>query len=231
MKLTITFFTACFLFTGLLSAQVVSEDPVKEPYKDYNERPYPATNIPASPEVAGFIALFEDSDVGNLQVYSHFDGELPVDYYFTGKEIGAAHKELFTAEFRDLIEANAAYATYSIKGNERENYIIRMPTNKGENTLMLFTVEGEVVKPLQLLAYAFCQGGYCYQQDSWITDLDGDTGLDILVKYRRTEADSKKVVEKNDKVYLQNEAGSFQLVEEGAVTVEPGKYEMEELEY
>ena len=231
MKLIITSFIACLLSFSLLNAQVVKEEPVEEPYKDYNERPYPATNIPPSPEVAGFMAEFEDSEVGNLKVYSDFDEQPSSDYYFAGEKISALHQELFTAEFRELIKTENAYATYSIKGNAREHHIIRMPTNKGPNTLWLFTVEGEVVKPLQLLAYAFCQSGSCYQQDSWITDLDGDTDLDILVKTRRTNANSKKVLEKNEQVYLQNEAGDFRLVEKGLIRFEPGKFDMEELEY
>lgn len=231
MKLIIPIFAACLLFSGTLSAQVVEEEPVEEPYEDYNERPYPATNIPASPEVAGFMALFEDSEVGNLQVFSDFDSEISADYYFTGREIGEGFKELFTGEFRDLIEANAIYATYSIKGSEEEHYIVRLPTNKGANMIWMFTVEGEVVKPLQQLAYAFCNDNSCYQQDSWITDLDGDTDLDILVKSRRTDPETKKVLEKNDQVYLQNEAGNFRPVEKGLISFEPGKFDMKELEY
>ena len=230
MKLIITSFIICFLSFSLLNAQVVKEEPVEEPYKDYNERPYPATNIPPSPEVAGFMAEFEDSEVGNLKVYSDFDEQPSSDYYFAGEKISAIHNELFTAEFRELIQAGNAYATYSIKGNAREHYIIRLPTNKGPNTLWLFTVEGEVAKPLQLLAYAFCQSGSCYQQDSWITDLDGDTDLDILTKFRRTDASSQKVIEKQASVYLQNKAGDFQMAEKGAVSLEPGKYDMEGLE-
>lgn len=46
-------------------------------YEEYNVRPYPATNVPVSPEAASFIALFEESNVGNLRVYSHYDDDLP----------------------------------------------------------------------------------------------------------------------------------------------------------
>ena len=231
MKQIIIFFAAFFLLTDAIYAQVVDEKPVEKPFEDYNERPYPITNIPVSPEVAGFMAYFHDSDVGNLRVFSSFKDTLDYGYYFKGREIGPAEKELFTKEFHDLIKSGEAYATYNIKGNAGDHYIIRMPTNKGANTLWLFNIEGEVVKPVQLLAYAFCQGDYCYQQDSWITDLDGDADLDILVKFRRTRADTKEIVEKTQKVYLQNEDGDFRHVENGLISFDPSKFEMEDLKY
>ena len=231
MKLNVILSIACFLFTALLHAQAVDKKPVEHPYQDYNERPYPATNLPASPKVAEFMALFEDAEVGNLHVYSDFKDKAGAGYYFAGKKIGAAHKELFASEFLGLAKANDIYATYSIRGNEEEHYIIRMPTNKGSNTLWLFTIEGEVVKPLQQLAFAFCQGGDCYQQDSWITGLNGDTSLDILVKFRRTNAKTGAVTEESEKVYLQDEAGNFRLAEKEKVNVKHGKFDMERLKH
>ncbi len=231
MKILISFFASCFLFVSALSAQVVEGDTLKEPYQQYQERPYPAANIPVSPEVAGFIAQFEDSEVGNLKAFAIPEAEIPYGYYFTGTEIGEAHKELFTDEYRDLVENGAIYATYSIKGQEKEHYIIRMPTDKGPNTLVLFETNGEVVEPVQLLAYAFCENGFCYQQDSWVTDLDGDADLDILTKYRRILPASGEVVDKVDYIYLQAESGDFMIIESDKIRVDPDKYNMEELEF
>lgn len=230
MKLIITLFTSCFLFSGLSHAQVVSDKQLDEPSKAYNERPYPAPGIQVSPEVAGFMALFEDSEAGNLQVFSHFGDALPAGHYFTGKKIDAEFKNLFTGEYRELAERGAAYATYSIRGNAGEHYLIRLATNKGPHTLMLFTIEDGLVKPLQQLAFAFCKNGACYQQDAWITDLNGDTALDILVRFRQSSRPANEVISTNEYIYLQNEAGNFQLAQRGATGVAPEKFEMKELE-
>ncbi|MEQ8703102.1 MAG: hypothetical protein RIC19_04245 [Phaeodactylibacter sp.] len=202
-------------------------------YGEFDVRPYPAANVPASPEAAAFIALFEESNVGNLRVYAHHDDELPYNYPFKGKEIPKAYYEMFSGTYRALLEADKAYAygIYSIKGNKAEHYLVRMPSDKGPNTIVLFDLNGEVMEPVQVLAYAYCKGDFCYQQDSFITDLDGDTDLDILTKFRRMEADDEETLVKNDIIYLQGDDGSYQMVLDNELRINKDAYNMKDVTF
>jgi hypothetical protein len=104
--LSLLIFSVCLTFSALGQKPDTS-------YGEYDVRPYPATNVPVSPEAASFIALFEESNVGNLRVYSHYDDELPYEYPFKGKEIPESYYEMFAGTHRDLLEDDASYA-YSI---------------------------------------------------------------------------------------------------------------------
>jgi hypothetical protein len=234
MRQITVFLLTLFSFTALWAQdEKEAEKPEKASYEDYNERPYPATNVPASEQAAAFMALFEESDVGNLRLYAHPDDNLPYGYPFAGKEIPASFYAMFTGEYRELLEDDLAYAysIYSIKGNEGQHYIMRLPTDKGPNTLVLFELDGEVMKPVQVLAYAYCKDGYCYQQDSFITDLDGDTDLDILVKFERTLAEGDEPLNKNDIMFLQQDNGEYRMVLDNPIEVDPGMYNMKEVNF
>lgn len=205
----------------------------QKPADEYKERPYPVTNVPASEDAATFLTLFQDSEVGNLKVYSHPGEKMPADHYFKGTEISDYFHSFFSGEYRELLSDGAeAYATHSIKGNRGEHYIIRMPTSKGASTLVLFDLNGERLEPIQTLAYAFCKKGYCYQQDSFITDLDGDTDLDILIKYKRVpESKPDSEGARSSTVILQSDDGLYQVVDPSDFGMEIDKdmYNMQEM--
>jgi len=205
----------------------------QKPADEYKERPYPATNTPASEDAATFLTLFEDSEVGNLKVYSHPGEKIPANHYFKGTEISDYFHSFFSGEYRELLSDGAkAFATHSIKGNRGEHFIIRMATNKGANTLVLFDLNGERLEPIQTLAYAFCQKGYCYQQDSFITDLDGDTDLDLLIKYKRVpESKPESKGATSSTIMIQSDEGLYQVVDPSnfETEVDKGMYNMKKM--
>lgn len=225
-------FLSCVIFMLLTTFAALGQEQDSS-YGEYNVRPYPATNIPSTSEAAEFIALFEETNVGNLRIYAHTDDELPYDYPFIGKEIPEVYYDMFTGTYRDLLEADQAYAygIYSIKGNKAEHYLMRVPSNKGANTIVLFDLQGEVMEPVQVLAYAYCKGDFCYQQDSFITDLDGDTDLDILTKFRRVDSEDEETIVKNDIIYLQGDDGAYEMVLDNDLRIDKGRYNMKRIEF
>ena len=183
-------------------------------------------------KAAAFASLFEENQADNLHLYAPFSEQLSDDYAFTGKKIGAGFYSLFTGEYRQMLEEGAVfYAVFSLKNGEKESYIIRMPSNKGPHTFYLFEWREEVLQPVQLLAYAFCVDGYCHQQDCWAADLNGDSKVDLVTRFRRTLPRSQQVLSQNEQVYLQKDAGRFGIVPQGSVELEQGKFEMKELAY
>ncbi|NBC06782.1 MAG: hypothetical protein GVY26_06265 [Bacteroidetes bacterium] len=235
MRILTVFLLSLFSFSAVWAQdeKEQKQNIEKDSYEAYDERPYPATNVPVSEQAADFIALFQESDVGNLRLYAHPDDELPYGYPFAGDEIPEDFYSMFTGEYRELLEDDLAYAysVYSIKGNEGQHYIMRLPTDKGPNTLVLFDLQGEVMVPVQVLAFAYCQEGYCYQQDSFITDLDGDTDLDILLKFERTMPETEEVMNKNDIMFLQQDNGEYRMVLDNPIEVDPGMYNMKEVNF
>lgn len=235
MRLITVFLLALFSFSTVWAQdeKAQEKDIEKEDYEDYDVRPYPAANVPVSEQAADFISLFEESDVGNLRLYSHPSEDLPYGYPFAGDKIPESFYSMFTGDYRELLEDDLAYANsvYSIKGNEGQHYIMRLPTNKGPNTLVLFDLRGEVMVPIQILAFAYCKDGYCYQQDSFLTDLDGDTDLDILLKFQRTLPESGEVLNKNDIMFLQQDNGEYRMVLDNPINIDPGMYNMREISF
>lgn len=223
MKNIIVFLIICLLGSGMLWGQV----------KDYEAEPYPALNQPASERAAGFIALFENSEVGNMQVYAWEGEELPSDYYFIGRKIPKNYYDFFGTEYQSLLKKQgaAAYATHSIRGSEAEYYLVRMPTNKGTHTITLFRLVGERLEPIKTLAYAFCLNGTCYQQDAFITDLNRDTDLDILIKHRQTpEGHSDITLNEYHRAFLQSDGGQFPLARRGSLEeLDVDMYNMKEM--
>lgn len=223
-----------FLFT-ILAFQITYAQIEQKPAEEYKERPYPVTNTPASEDAATFLTLFEDSEVGNMKVYAYPDNEMPEEYYFAGTEIPRYFHAFFDGEYQMILSNGAkAYATHSIKGNESEHFIIRIPTNKGENTLVLFELIGERLEPVQTLAYAFCENGTCYQLDSFVTDLDGDTDLDILMKKKKISSNrSGKAPAIKSGVLLQGDDGRYESakVSSAKVDIDQDMYNMHETEF
>jgi len=235
MRIITLFLLSLFSFSAVWAQDEKEQqkDIEKEDYEDYDVRPYPAANVPVSKQAADFISLFEESDVGNLRLYAHPNEDLPYGYPFAGEEIPKDFYSMFTGEYRKLLEKDLAYAysIYSIKSNEGQHYIMRLPTDKGPNTLVLFDLKGEVMEPVQVLAFAYCKDGYCYQQDSFITDLDGDTDLDILLKFERTLPESGEALNKNDIIFLQQDNGEYRMVLDNPIEIDPGMYNMKEVDF
>ncbi|MCB9275718.1 MAG: hypothetical protein H6564_16850 [Lewinellaceae bacterium] len=185
-----------------------------------------------SGKASAFTGLFEEVQAGSLHLFSHFNEELPADFAFTGQKIGKKYYGFFSGEYRQMLESGAVfYAVYRMKNDGKDAYIIRMPSNKGPHTFYLFEWRGETLHSVQLLAYAFCADGFCHQQDCWVADLNGDSKVDILTQFRRTLPRSRKVLTSNEQVYLQKDAGRFGIVPQGAVHLESGRFELQELAY
>lgn len=202
-------------------------------YGEYDVWLYLVINVFVSLEVVFFIVFFEESNVGNLWVYLYYDDELFYEYLFKGKEILELYYEMFVGIYCDLLEDDVfyVYSIYSIKGNRVEYYLICMFFDKGLNIIVLFDLNGEVMELVQVLAYVYCKGDFCYQQDSFIIDLDGDIDFDILIKFCWIEVDDEEMLVKNDIVYLQEDDGFFEMVLDNELCIDKDVYNMKVIEF
>lgn len=190
------------------------------------DSPYPVNNKAYSEKTASFIALFEDTNVGNLHVYTTKAKMPKEDYFFKGQELSSYYTAMLPDKWRKMTRGkkSKAYAVKSIAGADREYYIIRFLDKKGRNRLALFELKQEDLVHKLDLAEAWCKRNRCYQKDSWIQDFDGDTRVDILVKTLR----ARNSLDRTDvEVYKQTRTGQF--VKDNNIKIDEIKYPLEKL--
>ncbi len=179
--------------------------------KQVGAEPYPAPvsyqNI--SIEQAKFIKLFESKNVGNLHVYPLVKQDDGSDF-FEGKPIDSGYADLLSGDLakQTFIRNAEPRAVFSIRGNDEEYYIIRLPADVSKGEIAIYGWNNGKLEKRQTLATYACKRTRCVQMDSWIQDVNGDTRLDVIQVKKTTRANGKKV--KIEKVlYLMNDKGVF----------------------
>lgn len=165
--------------------------------------------------IATFVDLFEISNVGNLHVYAPLDKPAEEDYYFKGERIPRGLYGTFAQNWRNDLPADfEAFALYAIRNGTEDAYLIRFAGRGTNNMIGLFRIEGEKVVFVKTLANHFCNEQNCWQMDSWIQDVDGDTRLDILQKARMLEYTLMDApVSEYNQLLLQTKDGQYQAAE------------------
>lgn len=161
--------------------------------------------------------LFEETNVGNLHIYSLTEEERAApDDFFYGQQIPRGLFGLFSANWRDELPADfEAYALFKIKHGEGDAYLMRFAGPGTQNLIGLFTIKGDKVAFLKVLSSHSCNQNTCWQTDSWIQDFDGDTRLDILQKVRVLQFTLMDApVEEYSQVLRQGDDGKFTLSKE-----------------
>lgn len=191
------------------------------------DSPYPINNQAYSKKTAAFIALFEDTNVGNLHVYTTKEKMPKISYFFKGQEMGSNFITMLPRKWRKMARGKKSkvYAVKNIAGADREYYIIRFLDRKSRNHLVLFELEQEDLVHKLDLAEAWCKGRRCYQKDSWIQDLDGDTRIDVVVKTLRARNSLERI---DTKIYKQTRTGQF--VQNNNLKIDDVKYPLEKLQ-
>lgn len=170
---------------------------------------YPINNTPTTERGKTFAAAFNEQDVGNLHVYATPEQRVDYEYYFLGDQLPRQTLRMFDRDMRRQLrrEKSTLYATYVIRGDNDAFYIVRTYHPDRGSRLELFDLERGKLNHLKTLAYNSCNGSRCTQLDSWVLDLDGDTRLDVVRKFRITDPVSGEVVEEYAEVYAQRDGG------------------------
>ncbi len=165
-------------------------------------------------DLESFKNQFEDWNVGNLHIYSQAGSTIDDDYYFKGKEVHPNFARYLPKSISDnwIERGKVPSHVAAVRGVMQEDYyILRVDDReKGANTLVLYELTNEKLKPLKTLAYHFNKNNKVYQMDSWMQDVNGDTRLDLIQKTKISDKKGKTRRQKF-KVYLQNQPGAFKL--------------------
>lgn len=156
------------------------------------EQAYPVTNLVENAALKTFDADFPNSNVGFLHAYTDPVIDPSEVYLFEGAPVSSTTKALLPAKFQRMAKALNAklYGAMSIAGIDESLYILRMDGQQ-EDRLEMFAIRDSKIVHLRTLAYRNCAAGLCTQMDSYLTDLDGNTTID-LVQIKRTQTKTKE---------------------------------------
>jgi len=155
----------------------------------------------SSPALQEFVAGFPETNVGFLHVYADPSVDPLETYLMRGEEASNTLKALLPVKFQSMAETMNAtlYGAAAIRGDNENMFILRMD-GRNSDRLELFAIRNNKVIHMKTLAYRICDSAKCEQLDSYITDIDGDTKLD-LVQISRTMR-GNEVTAENKSAYV-----------------------------
>lgn len=164
---------------------------------------YPITNTIANVALKEFEQNFPSENVGFLHIYTDPSVDPEEVYLLRGLPVSSTVKALLPVEFQRMARTMNAelYGSMAVKGVNESLYILRMDGQSSDRVEM-FALRGNEVVHLKTLAYRTCSEGSCAQLDSYLTDLDGDTNLD-LIQIERTVNKQGETVRK-PRAYVMN---------------------------
>lgn len=175
---------------------------------------------PAKPVVAEAIQnLFEEVNVVKMHIFGTNDAEPKQDEYpYVGKPVGENELKYLS----DDLQPNEIGSIYAIYRTENSNfYILRVPGKYASSNIALAKWDPNASKLVKVmdLATMQCDEGMCHQQDAWLTDLDDDRSLDLIVRSQTN--DNGKISDEVFNVFYQQPPGSFTQAPEKLAALAP----------
>jgi heat shock protein HslJ len=145
----------------------------------------------------------------------------PGNYPYQGSLVDTSFYEYFSPEIREIWQGGGGEVLAI--GQYGGLFICRVPGRYVSSDIAIFRIQGSEMQHIETTAWAWCDEGWCNQQDAWLTDHDGDGLTDIVQHYTLTD-DRGKIKEERFTLLLQNEAG--ELLPDPTAKLDKGKYRM-----
>lgn len=185
-----------FVFLLFASLSLVAQD--DEVFPTINEAAspgtYPASTMPESEAAKYWDASFPEQTVGFFHVYADPAVDAAEVYLLRGEELDGLGAKMLPKKFQRIARRMEAdvYASAAIRGINENLYLVRMD-GPSEDRIEMFALRGDEVKHLRTLArYKKYNSGKVLQMDSYITDIDGDTNLDLVTIKRKRNGKVKR---------------------------------------
>ncbi len=153
-------------------------------------RPTPADRLPTFREVLALgqlERLFEPlSPDSMLHLYPVIAVDDLRQYPFRGVRIDTGYYRLFDADIRQ--EWDPGLDAVWAAGKYREFYICRIPGRYVSSDLALFRRTDGRLQLVGKVAWAWCEAGWCNQQDAWLLDTNRDRRTDVVQHYALIDA-------------------------------------------
>ena len=168
--------------------------------------------------------LFPNLAPNQMHLYSILVGTNIDVYPFIGETIQPNMYELFDPTSASVFRQATQLGAYAI-GKLDDMYILRVPGNKGSNSITLYTLKGDKLVVEMPLALANDEPSVNIQQDAWLRDLDKDGKTEIIV--RQISAPAGGVAQDVIRVFGKAADGSYQ--PSPRLRVQIGEYPLEKL--
>lgn len=153
------------------------------------------------------LALFPNLAPNQMHLYSILLATNIEAYPFVGETIAFNMYNLFDPTSTSVFQQSYRLGAYAL-GKIGDMYILRVPGNKGSNSITLYRLKGDKLIMEMPLALANDEPSVNVQQDAWLKDLNNDGKIEIIL--RQTSAplggNSQDVI----RVFAQAGDGSFQ---------------------
>ncbi|MCU0347504.1 MAG: META domain-containing protein [Saprospiraceae bacterium] len=160
-----------------------------------------------SVEVGKLAKLFPDLGTAEqLHLHPIVRVDNPGDYPFQGSLIDTSFYQYFSAEIREIWSGGGGEVM--AVGEYGGFYICRVPGRYVSSDIAIFTLKNNEMQHLETIAWAWCDEGWCNQQDAWLTDHDQDGRTDVVQHYTLTD-DRGKIKEERMTLLLQNSSGEL----------------------
>lgn len=131
----------------------------------------------------------------------------PGGYPFQGTLVDTNFYKYFSADIREIW--TGAGGEVSAVGQFGGFFICRIPGRYVSSDIAIFRINNSEMQHVETVAWAWCDEGWCNQQDAWLADTDKDGRTDVVQHYTLTD-DRGKIKEERLTLLLQAEDGDLQ---------------------
>ncbi len=156
-----------------------------------------------------------------IHLYPVIDVDNSIDYPFAGQLIDTSLYSAFE-NTSSSVWFESGGRVYAI-GKYENFYLCRIPGRYVSSDLALFVFRNGKLQRAETVAWAWCDEGWCNQQDAWLQDLNRDGRIDIILHYQLKD-NTGKVKEERMSVLVQTEDGYFE--EDPAYTPDPALFQL-----
>ena len=166
--------------------------------------------------------LFPALDGGDaLHLHPILRVDNPGNYPYQGTQVDTNFYQYFSPEIREIWQGGGGEVL--AVGQFGDFFICRVPGRYVSSDIAIFRIQGSEMQHLETIAWAWCDEGWCNQQDAWLTDQNGDGLTDVVQHYTLTD-DLGKIKEERMTLLLQNESG--ELLHDPSARLNKGAYKM-----
>lgn len=173
--------------------------------------------------VGKLVAKFPEFKSGDAvpHLYPIVRVDNPGNYPYTGTLVDTASYKFFDSQSSEIW--NTTGGDVMVVGKYGDLYICRVPGRYVSSDIAIFRLKNNKLQRSETVAWAWCDEGWCNQQDTWLKDVNEDGRIDLIQRYTLTD-DKGKMREGRMTVLVQAEDGSF--AEDKSQKLDPAQYKM-----
>jgi heat shock protein HslJ len=172
--------------------------------------------------VGRLVGQFQPLDAGKTpHLYPIVRVDNPGNYPYTGTLLDTSLYKYFDQQSSEIW--NSTGGDVLAVGKFDDFYICRVPGRYVSSDIALFRLHEGRLKRSETVAWAWCDEGWCNQQDAWLKDANADGRIDLIQHYTLTD-DRGKIREERTSVMLQSEDGTFK--EDKSIKIDKSKFPM-----